>query len=137
MTWPVTGATTGGVSHVDIQGSTIHELGRVLSDAVEWRVRSATIKLTPNVANTAAGAYAAILAPSNWAPTDFDNITYMGGTWKKITQTMSVTIASSDDEWKNHANGKARLYVSGRGTSALGVELIATFSGTIQVRGKR
>lgn len=94
-----------------------------------------TMTLEPIVANTTAGTISAVLCPSNWAPADQATIMHNGGTRKKVTQKLVCTIQGADNDWINHANSKAKLYVSD--DSAVVINTMIRVSYTIQVRGRR
>lgn len=116
-------ATAGALTTVPIRGANCHTLRGDLSYVVEYRVRSATMTLRPVVSTTDSGTYTAVLCPSNWAPNNAQEIMNLGGTTKLLSQPMTLSIKASDDEWVNHANGKARLYVC---TSMASLPLLAT-----------
>lgn len=130
-----TAAVAGTSENTLVLGASCHQLNRDLQDAVEFRLRSATLTVEPVVSSTEVGTYAVLFAPGPWSPSYKATILNMGGTEKRITQKMTVSLQGSDDDWINHANGKARIYYTD--STDTKTVLMAKMSYTIQVRGHR
>lgn len=131
----MTGAAAGAVEPAAVLGSACHTLRADLTDVVEWRIRAMTLTIEPIVASTAAGTISGVLCPSQWGPRDQATIINNGGTRKKVTQKLVLTMQGSDDQWINHANSKAWIYLCD--DTATSITCMAKVSYTIQVRGKR
>jgi len=126
----------GSVVITPIQGSNIHELSRVLSDAVEWRVRSAVVSMAPIVNRDSMGAVSTVICPAETF-SGSDAIRDGGGQSKNIGFGVHTSnLVFSCDDWFNHANRAAVMCSALQGSGA-DITMVCTVNLTVQLRGRR
>jgi hypothetical protein len=127
---------TGDVVTLDIQGSTVHELSKVLSDALDYRIRSCTVKLMPIVGSEVAAQLVSIVTNTKQTFSNADGIRDGGGVLKTVHQQHNSTMVAAYDDWHNYSTRGAFLSVAALGASH-DIDVSVEVTMTVQLRGRR
>jgi hypothetical protein len=118
----------------NLQGSSVHEMGRILADARQYRITSATVTLEPVVSRDVAGYMVAVLLPYAATFKSIAEIRNAGGVKANLTSKLVVPLQSAKEEYVDVSNPSAYLYYAFTGTPTLVVTCSANL--TMVVRGK-